>query len=283
MNKSVHRIYIAVMVFIVVATFFFLGYVGWDYYRTPLTERFHHPHHELFEPSGLVGHGLGILGSLLILVGVVIYILRKRVRRFGKIGLLKHWLEFHIFLCSLGPVLVLYHTAFKFGGIVSISFWSMVAVVISGILGRYIYLQIPRSIQGQALDINEIKDLARNYAEQVAVLDPHDAASIEKSLERLANQDAETSYFKLYIIQYDVIRTIKKKLSSYNLAPKTRRKLLKSYIKQASLYRKIARLEMMKKLFSYWHVAHLPFAIIMLVILIIHVIVTLAFGATWIF
>ena len=52
---------------------------------------------------------------------------------------------------------------------------------------------------------------------------------------------------------------------------------------EMSLSRKIARLETMQKLFKYWHVAHLPFALIMLVILVIHVGVTLAFGYKWIF
>jgi hypothetical protein len=33
----------------------------------------------------------------------------------------------------------------------------------------------------------------------------------------------------------------------------------------------------------YWHVAHLPFALIMLVIMLIHVAVALIFGYNWIF
>ena len=110
---------------------------------TPLEERFYHPDHENFKPSGLFGHGLGIVGTLLILIGVFIYIARKRYQFLSRYGRVKYWLEFHIFLCTLGPIMVLFHTAFKFGGIVSISFWSMVAVVISGVIGRYIYIQIP--------------------------------------------------------------------------------------------------------------------------------------------
>jgi len=46
---------------------------------------------------------------------------------------------------------------------------------------------------------------------------------------------------------------------------------------------KIARLETMKKFFKYWHVAHLPFALIMLIIVIIHIAITVAFGYKWIF
>ena len=51
------------------------------------------------------------------------------------------------------------YTAFKFGGIISIGFWSMTAVVISGIVGRFIYLQIPRSIQGKELSIDDLENL----------------------------------------------------------------------------------------------------------------------------
>ena len=46
---------------------------------------------------------------------------------------------------------------------------------------------------------------------------------------------------------------------------------------------RIGRLQTMQQLFKYWHVAHLPFALIMLIVLIIHVAVTLAFGYRWIF
>jgi hypothetical protein len=39
----------------------------------------------------------------------------------------------------------------------------------------------------------------------------------------------------------------------------------------------------MQKLFKYWHVAHLPFALVMLVIMVVHVAVSIVFGYTWIF
>lgn len=74
--------------------------------------------------------GLGILGTFMILFGVSIYIARKRYNFLAKYIRLKYLLEFHIFLCTFGPILVVFHTTFKFNGIVSIAFWSMVAVVL---------------------------------------------------------------------------------------------------------------------------------------------------------
>jgi hypothetical protein len=49
------------------------------------------------------------------------------------------------------------------------------------------------------------------------------------------------------------------------------------------LNRKIERLATMQNLFKYWHVVHSPFALVMLIIMVIHVGVTIAFGYRWIF
>ena len=146
------------MALIVVVVAIYLGFSGYSYYNTPLEERFYHSQHDWLKPSGLFGQGLGVIGTCIIFFGVFIYILHKRYTILGKWVRLKYLLEFHIFLCSLGPVLVLYHTAFKFGGIVSIAFWSMVAVVASGVIGRFLYLQIPRTIEGRALSLQEVKN-----------------------------------------------------------------------------------------------------------------------------
>lgn len=52
---------------------------------------------------------------------------------------------------------------------------------------------------------------------------------------------------------------------------------------EISLNNRIERLSTMQQLFKYWHVAHLPFALIMLIIMVIHVAITLAFGYRWVF
>jgi hypothetical protein len=159
MSKRAHQIYITFFFTAAIIVTFYFAIKGFSYYTAPINMRFWNPDHNSLKPSGFIGHGTGIIGSLMMIVGVSFYMIRKRFRGFFHLGILKYWLEFHIFLCTLGPILVLYHTAFKFGGIVSVSFWSMVAVVISGVIGRFIYIQIPRSIQGQELSIKEINEI----------------------------------------------------------------------------------------------------------------------------
>ena len=69
-----------------------------------------------------------------------------------------------------------------------------------------------------------------------------------------------------------------------NKVYKLQRNLVVDLVKnEMSLNWRIERLVLMQNLFKYWHVAHLPFALVMLVIMVIHVAVTLVFGYRWIF
>lgn len=275
MKKSTHTIYITIMVLIIVITTIYLIYTGYSYYNTALEERFYHPHHDWFKPSGAYGHGLGIVGTLMILFGVSIYIARKRYNFMSKQLRLKYLLEFHIFLCTLGPILVLFHTAFKFGGIVSVAFWSMVAVVLSGVIGRFIYIQIPRTIEGRELSLAEVQATKTDLSQILAEKYKLDSHSIQLFVRY--SSDEETTTGKT------TISGLKKELRAQNLSKEEIRTVLKMVLNERSLSKRINRLQTMQKLFKYWHVAHLPFALIMLVIVIIHVAVTLAFGYKWIF
>lgn len=282
MSKTAHRIYISVMASIVVLTTIYLGYKGYSYYSTPLEERFYHPDHENFKAGGLYGHGLGIVGTFLILFGVVMYIIRKRSKSLARFGRLKYWLEFHIFLCSWGPVMILFHTSFKFGGIVSIAFWSMVAVVLSGVIGRYIYIQIPRSIEGRELSLNEIKGMKSNVQSILSTSYQLNEVS-QNAILASVNVQSQSGFFTKFFEERRKLGGIRKTLIQNNLKRKDIRQILGLVKQEMSLNTKIERLETMQKLFKYWHVAHLPFAIIMLVIVVVHVAITLAFGYTWIF
>ncbi|RKD89756.1 hypothetical protein [Mangrovibacterium diazotrophicum] len=277
------------MVLIVVFTFFFLLLEGYSYYRLGIEDRFYHAQHQLLKPSGLLGHGLGIIGSSLIVIGVCMYMIRKRVRRFSRIGVLKYWLEFHIFLCSLGPVLVLFHTAFKFGGIVSVSFWCMVAVVVSGIIGRYIYLQIPHTIEGREMSLAELEMKKAHFKvllqEKYQLNSPLADEILQAVKARPSRPGGESisRFVEKLLFQHKLLQRVRMLLRTNHFEPQTRKELLRLIRYEISLNRKIDRLVTMQNLFRYWHVAHLPFALVMLLIMLIHIGVALAFGYRWIF
>lgn len=100
--------------------------------------------------SGLVGHGLGVLGFLLMLVGTAGYAWRKR--RSGP-GAMQRWLQAHVVTGLVGPYLVLLHTGFAFRGIAGASFVLVAVVVVSGIVGRFAYTAVPKPPPGYAADV----------------------------------------------------------------------------------------------------------------------------------
>jgi hypothetical protein len=277
------------MVLLIGFAFMFLLVNGLEYYRTGLEERAFSPDHDTLKPSGVMGHGLGILGSLLIIIGMASYMARKRYRFMSRMGLVKNWLEFHIFLCTLGPVLILFHTAFKFGGLVVVSFWSMVAVFLSGIAGRFIYLQIPRSIEGRELDLNEVrtmKDDLTGTLKSTYGLDEKSYLEIAESVEKKTESSSRHLLFSFignYIDDRKSLQSVRNALRRNNLQGKEYRKIVSLVKTDIKLSRRIERLDTMKNLFKYWHVAHLPFALVMLLIMVIHVGITILFGYRWIF
>jgi hypothetical protein len=265
-----HKIYIFILLAIVILTFSGILYYGLPYYKTSLEERFYSAADPALKPSGTWGHGMGIIGSLFIILGVSLYVVRKRMRSLSRIGLLKNWLEFHIFLCTLGPILVLFHTSFKFGGIVAVSFWSMVAVFLSGIIGRFIYIQIPRTIEGRELSLTEVKDMKLNIGEVLAGFQKLDEESNNVILEstkkkvEVYHSNPFVRGLKKYKADSTMTSNVKSALRKSLLTREEKGRIMTIVKNEISLNRKIDRLHTMQNLFKYWHVAHFPFAIVML-------------------
>jgi hypothetical protein len=163
------RLHKVILAFLYIATLLaavYLSAAGWDYFFSAHSERPHHELHEAWKPSGFIGHGVGIVGSALVLI-MLLYSARKRWKVMQNWGNIRYWLDYHIWMGVAGPLLILFHTSFKFGGIVAVSFWSMVAVVLSGILGRYIYIQIPRSLSGHELSVGDLREIEEDLQERI--------------------------------------------------------------------------------------------------------------------
>jgi hypothetical protein len=103
-------------------------------------------------PAGaFFGHLLGILGFILMLLTEILYSIRKRSRT-ARWGSMASWLQFHIFTGLVGPYLVLLHTSWKFNGLAGATTLLTITIVISGFIGRYIYTQIPRTLEGVEIE-----------------------------------------------------------------------------------------------------------------------------------
>ncbi len=85
--------------------------------------------------------------GVLMLCGIFLYPLRKRWSWLQKQGDSKHWLDHHVVLGVAAPICIAFHSSFKFRGLAGIAFWVMVAVSLSGLIGRYLYAQVPRQVE----------------------------------------------------------------------------------------------------------------------------------------
>lgn len=250
---------------ILVATWLVTAHHAWGYYTTPLAVRGYAQEHRFLRPSGDAGHLLGFAGTFF-LVSTLAYVARRRIRKLSRTGTVARWLEVHIFCGVFGPLLITFHTSFKFNGLVSVAYWSMVMVMLSGFVGRYLYVRIPKTIRGEELTRAELEERAADMKAQMAAmaLPPALAARIEEEERRLLSG----ARFRRLRLRGE-IAGLDRKLVHDVLALARER---------AVLLRRISRLEATRRLFQLWHVFHRPLVWVMFLVLIVHVSVAIYFG-----
>ncbi len=258
----------------------FFAYRGFDYYRTPLIER---PRHDLywdFKPGGALGLRFGIAGAAMMTL-MLGYTLRKRWRWLRRLGPVRMWLDYHIFLGICGPLFIVLHSSFKVQGLVALSFWSMAAVALSGVLGRYLYRQIPRSREGDELSLAEAEAQDRELSQQLVQsfgLPPEAVVELEQAAE--SGIDPNHSLLSLLIaIRLDAfvlrrrLRRLRRRYS--NVEPGMRRRFERAVMRKARLRRRLLLWPRLRQIFHYWHVLHKPCAIIMYLFMVVHI------GVAW--
>jgi len=284
-----------VLRFLYLAGFTALLYFAWqgfEYYRLPLQDRPHAELHADYKPGGRISHGLGILGGSMVLL-LFIYSARKR-QLFGlRFGPMRHWLSIHIWLGFTGPLFITLHTAMKFKGIVSVSYFSMMAVMFSGFVGRYIYSQIPRNSAGDALSMKEIDEQIEAMGQSLANHELTGDEILQFTREyagQLEQPKRRGIVLWLRILRYDLTRWLRPWLFRQamrealpRLSPAALRDLTLVVHQRSLLLRRRAFLDAVNSVFDLWHVVHKPFAWIAVVIMFVHVFVVVLMGYRWIF
>ncbi|HEX7829573.1 MAG TPA: hypothetical protein VF787_07945 [Thermoanaerobaculia bacterium] len=270
---------------VLVAVWLMSTHDGWSYYTTPLGIRGYAAEHRALRPSGTVGHVLGVAGTLF-LFATLAYLARRRMKRLANAGSVARWLEIHIFCGVFGPFLVTFHTAFKFNGLVSVAYWSMVLVMLSGFVGRHLYVRIPKTMRGEELSRAQLDERAAELGTQLAAstLAPRLRARIEEEERRLLFMatSKQTLYARMReavgcpIRRWQLRREIRAQVSDHRLLHET----LALAHERALLLRRIARLEKTRKLFHLWHVFHRPLVWLMFFVFFVHLGVTVYFGYT---
>lgn len=284
-----HKVFLFFLFFVAGTAIIVVGINGFSYYTTPIPQRPFLPEYNTMKPSGNYSHGLGIIGASMITIGVTMYSTRKRVKKLWNLGKLSRWLEVHIFLCLLGPILVVFHTTFKAGGIAAISLWCMVSVAASGIIGRFLYVQIPRNLKGSELTRQEINNELDRLRDEIAhsPLGIQLVNKIDESFLAIPKPEKLLEMFGLLIRLQNTRRQVKhavrEMIAKSRMTGEQTRSLYKLASARTTLVQKIVLLAQVEKLFFYWHAIHLPFTVIMFITLAAHVSVTVLLGYRWIF
>src|SRR5271165_6389855 len=162
-----HRVRLFIGYLIAIALVVGIFAYGFNYYTLDSTERPFSPKHAWLKPSGAVGVKLGMLGLGMFLC-IFLYPLRKRWAWLSRQGNSRHWLDNHVLLGLAAPFVIALHSSFKFRGMAGVAFWIMLAVSISGVIGRYLYGQIPRRVNAAEISRKELQEMHENMAQQLA-------------------------------------------------------------------------------------------------------------------
>jgi hypothetical protein len=271
------------------------GY-GFNYYSLSAADRPFSPKHELLRPSGPIGIKLGMFGVLLFFL-IYLYPLRKKWGWLARQGNSRHWLDFHIVLGTTAPLIIAFHASFKFSNIAGMAFWSMLAVTLSGFVGRYLYSQIPRNLNAAELSMKEMQDTEESLRKQLAEQKLAFGARMESLYDLPTPQDVEHMPMLValvYMMLIDMRRPFKLSLlrlqatgfgswvRSFFGMQRTRDLSLERAIgiarKQAALSKRILFLSRTQQVFNMWHIIHRPFSYAFAILALIHISLALYMG-----
>lgn len=263
--------------------------LGMPYYLAPMGERVRHPWHAMLRPSGTVGLAAGIV-AVAIFLFLWLYPLRKKYKQLAFLGSLGKWMDVHIATALAMPLLLAIHATWRADGVIGLGLYAMLVVIASGVVGRYLYVRIPRARNGVELTREEVAGRHRELIGELAETTGLGVDVVERTLEMgNASVAAEgTGRIFLRLLSDDLLRwrrTAELQRRWASVAPAGRplsRAALAEAVRLASqemsLQQQSRMLEATHQVFRLWHVAHRPFAITALVAVIIHVAVVLAVG-----
>jgi hypothetical protein len=237
------------------------------------------------------GYLLGILGGLTMLM-LLLYPLRKKMRFMHNFGSPKHWFRVHMIMGIIGPVLIIFHTNFKFGSINStVVLVLMILVTLSGLVGRYIYIKIHYGLYGKRATLEGLRDereancnsltVVLGYAPKLrqrlqvfeaTVMTP--PTGVMQSIKRLliVNLWRGWTHLMLMIVLRKALKVVAKRSGWIATEKRQHAEIARRRIRtHLDLVRKIAEFGFYEKLFSLWHLFHLPLFIMLVIAGIIHV------------
>ena len=253
-------------------------------------------HEYLLTAESGLGYALGIIGGSMMLL-LLIYPLRKRFYHSAIfIFSTKNWFKLHMMLGVLGPLLILFHSNFSLGSTNSnVALGSMLLMVTSGLIGRYIYGKIHYGLYGKKVQLQELmnhqllarKQLDDDQADEVIVISEALIDRLREFEQALVRRkglpgnllNVVTLGLTTRISYWTLVRRLRKDQQHnkrYMCLSKAERRQhfnpvrlhIASYL---STVRKISGLIFYERLFSLWHMLHLPIFFMLIITGFVHV------------
>ena len=242
-------------------------------------------------PAEGLGYWLGIIGGSMMLL-LLFYPAGKKSSLLRRMGLVKHWFRIHMIFGLVGPALILYHCNFSVDALNSkVALYSMLAVTTSGLIGRYFYTRIHRGLYGKHANVEELRveisDALRNSRGLGAIL-PGFINELQLVSAKLMGDEHTKSIglrhslswtFNYYLVRLRLYFKINRELREEAAINKVVRSNTKSIrktanayaAKQVALMRQVAQLAFYERLFSLWHIFHMPLFLLLVVSALVHV------------
>ncbi len=237
-----------------------------------------------------LGYALGILGGTLMLI-VLLYYVRKRVRWLARFGAMQHWFRIHMILGIVGPVLILYHCNFDLGDLNSnVALYCTLLVAGSGVLGRYLYAGIHHGLYGSKTTLKEmavaleksvstgqVSALMQPIREDLAALDRRVLAPspgiIGSAVRNLAIvwQTRRTYSRLMSRARREIIQKATTSAVVDQHADRLEATISRYLHEHLNQVRQVARFNSFERLFSLWHLVHVPFFVMMILSGLFHV------------
>jgi len=294
-----HRSRVAAGYFLFATLILALTVYGFDYYTLGSADRPFSSKYAALRPSGTVGLKLGWLGVFMFLV-IFLYPLRKHWSWLMKKGNSRHWLDYHVILGITAPFVIAFHSSFKFRGFAGMAFWIMFAVSVSGVIGRYLYGQIPRNLKAAEMTQKELQEFHQQLAGQLK----QERLVSEQDLRALLTLPSRESVQQLsmvtalgYMFALDIARALRvARLRRHALSFGEKLTTLGGFLKtsnhdvekavgvareDAALSKRILFLKRSEQVFHLWHVVHKPFSYTFALLALFHIGLEVAMGFRW--
>jgi hypothetical protein len=253
----------------------------------------------LYHPSDEVGYWIGVAGGSMMLL-LLTYPLRKRVRVFQRWGKAKWWLWFHMALGIGGPVLILAHCTFRTGSLnAAVALYSMLIVAVSGVIGRFLYLRVNRGLHSEMAALQLLRKRAGleagaehsklSFAPAVearlrAFERAHLGAAVTDQAGSRWRRFLSLPYARLRLIRA-CLRELEEALEHIGIARhwsaaelRRQKRLAGTLVRRhARAVSRVAQFEAYERLFALWHVAHVPFVYLLVASAVVHIVAVHAY------